>query len=268
MIRLIKYGLVVLFGITLVGCAKNLTEGGVKLPKKDDVELSHVLDSLSSQKYSSFYSKINTRYSDSAQNVSFKTTLRIVADSATRITISYAKIPMVHALITEDSVKVVNKREKCLTAESLTFIKERFTVDFDLKNIEELLMGLPVDFDPEHLYYQVNSGEGYILCTHSKREIKKIEKDGLDEVIMYYTLSPELNQVTSLRIVSAKDKTEITVMYTERELIDSFLFPKIVSISIITPAQEIKLDMEYRKTRVDHIEQIHFVIPEGYEKCE
>ena len=99
------------------------------------------------------------------------------------------------------------------------------------KNIEELLMGLPVDFDPEHLYYQVNSGEGYVLCTHSKREIKKIEKDGLDEVIMYYTLSPDLSQVTTLRVVSPKDKTEIRVVYTERELIDSFFFPKIVNIS-------------------------------------
>lgn len=268
MIRFFKLGIVALFGLILIACSKRITEGGGKLPKKTDLELIQALDTLSNQKYSSFYSKINTSYSDSAQNVSFKSTVRIVADSATNMMISYASIPMVHVLITKDSVKVVNKREKCLAAEGLSFIKSKFSLDFSLKNIEELMMGLPVDFDPERTYFQTESDKGYVLCTHDKHAIKKIGKGELNEIIMYYTLSPDLSQVKSMTIVSPTDKTEITVDYTSRELIDSFLFPVLVSIKIVTPAQEIKVELEYNKTHVNQIEQIHFVIPEGYGKCE
>jgi hypothetical protein len=240
---------------------------GGKLPKKKDVELMAAMDTLSSQSFDSFYSKISTKYQDTSQNISFKTTLRLVSDSAMTMTITYARIPFVNALITADSIKVTNKKDKCYTKESLSFIKEKFSVDFSLKNIEELMMGLPVDFDPERKYYQIDSENGYELCTHSKRDLKKLEKGELSEIVMFYTLSPDLKQLTSMTIVSPKDKTEIRVDYKTRELIETYLFPKLVDISITTPAQEIKIEMEYKKSRINNTEQIHFVIPDSYGKC-
>ena len=152
--------------------------------------------------------------------------------------------------------------------ESLSFIKEKFSVDFTLKNIEELMTGLPVDFNAERDYFQTESLDGYELCTHSKKDLKKIEKGELSEMVIYYKLSPDLTQLVSMTIVSPKDKTEITVNYKTRELIDSFLLPKQVEIRILTPAQEMKIEMEYKKSRVNGTEQIHFVIPDSYGECE
>lgn len=266
--RLTKYGFLLLFGLVLIACSKNNTGGGVKLSKKKDAELVQVLGVLSSLEYDWFYSRIATKYSDTAQNISFKTTLRVRADSATIMTISYARIPFVNALVTVDSVKVSNKKDKCYTKESINFIEKKFGVDFGLKNVEELMMGLPLDFHPERKYFQMNSDQGYTLCSHSKKDLKKMNNGELNEVAMFYTLSPELDQLTSMTVLSPENKTEIRVDYKTRELIDSILFPKLVEIRIITPVQEISIDMEYKKTRVNKVEQIHFVIPESYEKCQ
>jgi len=267
MIRLTKYSFLLLCGLLFVACSKNNTEGGVKLSKKKDAELVQALGTMSNLEYSSFYSKISTSYSDTAQNISFKTTLRVRADSATIMTISYARIPIVNALITADSVKVSNKKDKCYTKESINFIKEKFGVDFSLKNVEELMMGLPLDFDPEREYFQMDSDKGYMLSSHGKKDLKKMKNGELKEVVMFYTLSPELDQLISMTVLSPENNTEIRVDYKTRELIDSTLFPKLVEIRIITPLQEISIDMEYKKTRVNKVEQIHFVIPESYEKC-
>lgn len=266
--RLTKYGCLLLCGLLFVACSKNSSEGGVKLSKKKDTELVQALGVLSNVDYDWFYSKISTSYSDTAQNISFKTTLRIRADSATIMTISYAKIPFVNALITADSVKVSNKKDKCFTKESINFIKQQFGVDFSLKNVEELMMGLPLDFDPERKYFQMDSDQGYTLCSQSKKDLKKMKNGELNKVAMFYTLSPELDQLTSMTILSPENNTEIRVDYKTRELIDSILFPKLVEIRIMTPVQEISIDLEYKKTRVNNVEQIHFVIPESYGKCQ
>jgi len=268
MIRSIKYGFLGLIGLMMVACSKNATEGTGKLPKKKDIVLIEALDTLSNQSFDSFYSKVSTKYKDSAQNISFKTTLRMVSDSATNMLITYARIPFMNSLVTTDSVKITNKKDKCYTGESLSFIKDKFSVDFSLQNIEELLSGRPVGFDPEQKYYQMDSGDGYVLCTHSKRDLKKIDKGDLNEIVMFYTLSPDLTQMISMSIVSPEDKTEITVNYESRELVESFLLPKLVNIRIQTPAQEISIDMDYKKTRINKSEHIHFVIPDSYGKCE
>ncbi|MBL4863053.1 MAG: DUF4292 domain-containing protein [Crocinitomicaceae bacterium] len=268
MIQSIKYGFVAVFSLLMVSCARKNTEGIGKLPKKKDMELMLAMDSIAEQSFDYFYAKISTKYKDSTQRVSFKTSLRVVQDSALNAMITYAKIPMIHSLLTKDSIKITNKREKCYILESLDYIKEQFSVDFSLHNVEELMLGFPIDYRTDKRYFQVNSTEGYSLCSHRKRDIKKNERQGRREVIMYYTLSPNLQELSSTMIESPEDSTVIYINYKTRQLVDAYLVPKEVSIRIITPVQEIEIEMDYRKTRINRVEKIHFVIPESYEECE
>ena len=126
-------------GILLVtSCAKKLTEGDKqRLPRKKTQELVDLMDSLSYLKPQFFYTKIATDFSDTNTNISFKTSVRMVKDSAINTLITYANIPIVNAMITNDSVTVVNKRDKCVILQSLSYIKDNFGVDFNYKNIEE-----------------------------------------------------------------------------------------------------------------------------------
>ena len=100
--------------VLLFSCAKQLTDvQHEKLPRKKTQDLIATMDSLSLIKPTFFYTKIATEFSDTNRNISFKTSIRMVKDSAINTTITYAKIPIINSIITSDTVKVINKRDKC-----------------------------------------------------------------------------------------------------------------------------------------------------------
>ena len=110
MIRLTEILIVLLAAVSIAACgtSRDLTDSESGTRRKQEQIIS-ALDSLSSIKIDNFYSKVSTNYQDSSKNVSFKTSLRVVNDSAVSAIITYASIPVVNALITTDSVKIDRK---------------------------------------------------------------------------------------------------------------------------------------------------------------
>ncbi len=269
MIQSFKYGLLILSLGFLFSCSKHTTEiQMVKLPKVKDNHLVQILDSLASVKFQNFYSKISTKVQDSTQNVSFKTSVRIKSDSAINALITFAKIPVLNALLTKDSVTITDKREKCFIKESLDYIKDNYTVEFSYKNVEELILGLPIDYDTNDRYFQVNDPYSYTISSHRKKDIKKNERKHGRELITFYTLSEDLTNLKSMRIESPEDSAIIQIDYLTRELIDGYFVPYDVNLYLSTPKKTINFGLEFRKTRMNEDEPIYFVIPENYERCE
>jgi hypothetical protein len=238
-----------------------------KLPKMKDDEIEVALKDISDFEFNTFYAKVATDYKDSARKVSFKTSLRMVRDSALNATITYASIPIVNSLITPDSVFISNKREKCHIEESMAYFKQSFGVSFSHMNMEELLLGKPVGYSKDEKYHRVKDPYRYILSTHKEREVRKLERKGEKDLILSYWISDDLQTLKGIRIESLEDTTMINIDYLERQWIDSLSVPLKAKISIITPRQEILIDMDYKKVRLNEEETIHYVVPDKYEKC-
>lgn len=238
-----------------------------KLPKMKDEVLIHKIDSLSNIQYDYFYTKISTDFKDTNQNVSFKTSVRIANDSVVNATISYASIPIIHGLITPDTIKISNKRENCYLTEPLSFFKQQFGVEFTYENIEELFEGRPLAFDTTATYFQVNDPYNYTMSSHKKREIKRLERNGERDIILFYTLTDDLSRLKSLKVESLEDTTEIIINYDSWEEVNGYLVPALVRVMINSPRNKIKLTLDSKKSRVNEKEEIYFVIPEDYEKC-
>lgn len=264
---LFKFGLCALLTLVIFACNRNNTDAVSEQGEVASTELVSALDTLSRAKFTSFYSKISTTYQDSARTNSFKTSVWMISDSASNFLISYASLPVIGAMVTQDSVHVSNKKDKCYSHASLAFLREQFGVEFTLDNLEDILLGIPTNFDASRSYYQVGGKKGRTLCTHGLKDIEQIKLEGTDEIVMYYTLSEDLKSLESTTVVSFKDATEINVAYKSRELVGDLLIPVLVEVRIISPLQEIKVDLEYTKSRINNEEPIHFVIPESYEKC-
>lgn len=251
----------------LVSCATNRDSEQVKLPKKTTVQLRQAMDSIAGVPFDSFYAKLSTKYKDSAQNVSFKTSVRMRKDSVVNSLITYARIPVYNSLLTKDSIILVDKREKCVLSESLNYLKKKFAINVAYENVEEMIFGAPVGFDINQKYFRVNDPFSYTLCSHRKRDIKKNERKEQREIVNYYELSEDLQSLKSQRIESPEDSTVVLINYKSRQLKDGFLLPKLVEIAIITPKQEISVFVDYKKIRINENETIHFVVPESYEEC-
>jgi len=261
-----KIGILALGMLVLVSCK---TTDEIDTSEQGEVandELVSALDSLSQTSFDSYYSKIATSFKDSSRSVSFKTSTWMIADSAAYFLIKYANFPVASALMGKDSVTVLDRRSKCYTNASLALLSEQFGTELSLDNLQDILLGIPTNFDKEKTYYQ-NEENGLSLCTHGLKDIEQIELEKSDEIITYYDLNEQLNELKGMTLVSFKDTTEINLEYNEREIVDGLNSPKMVVVRITSPKQTITVELNYTKIRVNQSEQIQFVIPESYGEC-
>ncbi len=263
-ILFISMGFLSLF---FIACSRHSVRNEGKLPKVKDTELRDALEDISTQTFDYFYAKIATKYKDSTQNVSFKISVRMRKDSVVNTLLTYARLPIYNTLITPDTIKMVDKREKCVMIESLDYFKKKFAVDVAFNNIEEFFLGSPIGFIPDEKYFRVNDPYSYTLCSHKKHDIKKNIRKDRREIITYYTLSDDLKSLKKQKIVSPQDTTTILIDYVERAWVGDAFLPKRVEITIQMPRQEVYVFLDYKKIRLNKKEKIHFVIPEKYEEC-
>lgn len=289
-IRNIKWlGLALL--VVLGSCARRpVADKPIKLEKRKTNELIYVMDSLSAIRPNSFYTKIKCHFSDTNRRISFKTSIRSIKDSIINPIITFAGIPIVNSIIRRDSLFISNRKDKCAIRTTMGYIKESFGVDFDYRNIEELLLGLPVAYDTTQKYFQINDPYNYIISSHRKRVIRKEnknkhDKDGInlhprrnandnnneeeseDNVMIRYFIHPSMKSISRLVIDSPDDTTHISVDYIDRDTVGTYLLPKEVIIDIVTARNHIVLTMDYDKTEINTPQEIYFVIPEEYGDC-
>jgi len=181
---------------------------------------------------------------------------------------SFAGIPVLKAQMTDDSVHMTNRKDKCYREQSLDYIKQKFGVSFSSKNVEQLLLGTPIAFNPEHKYHQLEDESMYMICSHKKREIRRNEKKGEREIITYYGISSDLRTLDRVVIESPEDTAIIQIDYLEREIVEDYLVPKLIKAVVYTARNTIEVELDYKKVRINEVETIYFVIPENYELCE
>ena len=272
----IKYFLVGTFlTLFLVSCSEKLVViHPEKLERKKTQELVHTLDSLFLLRPTFFYSKISTQFQDTNQSVSFKTSIRMVNDSATNALITYAAIPIFNTMLTKDSLTILNKRSKCYSKSKLSSLKDNFGYDFEYKNIEEIILGLPVAYDTNQKYFQIHDPYNYIISSHRKKEIKRNDRarpnrrNESSDIIIKYFLTANAKGLKKMEIESPDDSTKIFVEYLSREMVDNFNIPKEVTVNVKTPRNNILVNLTYEKIEINQPQPLFLVIPESYEICE
>ncbi|MGB0932817.1 MAG: DUF4292 domain-containing protein [Lishizhenia sp.] len=261
-----------LIGISafLVGCSSSKIDiGKEKLPKVKTQRLINRLSELSKQKPEFFYSKISSKYEDSEYNVSFKTNVRMRKDSALNAFITFARIPIYNTMVTPDTLKMVDKRGKCYTVESVSYLKKTFGVDFEHKNIEEFLLGMPIGWNDDEKYHQINDPYNYIIASHNKRQLRKAEKDdekAIDVYIKYY-LSDDAKNLSKIIIDSPTDTTHIKVDFISRQFVDGYSVPNKAEIRVETPNDTLFIDLNYNKVTINEPKKLFLAIPDSYEQC-
>lgn len=264
-----KYIFSILLLSSLVACGSKRNadlENTEKLPKVKEEVLINRLDSLSKQRPDHFYTKLSSKYSDSKFNVSFKTSIRMRADSALHALITFARIPIYNVMVTPDSLTMVDKRNNCYMLEGMNYLKTTFGVDFQHRNIEELILGMPIAWDKDTEYNQIKDPYNFVITSNAKRRIRR--QDSEEEVIIRYYLSDDTKSLKKTIIESPKDTTTITINYYGREMVDGYSIPLEGDINVETPRDRLFVDFKYNKSSVNDPRVLYLAIPNKYERCE
>ncbi|MFK5947271.1 MAG: DUF4292 domain-containing protein [Methylococcales bacterium] len=183
------------------------------------------------------------------------------------VSVKYSVIPVMSAVITPDSLKMANKRDKCYILQSQRYFKETFGVDFSYRDIENIMMGMPVMFNNELEYHRVKDPFAYWISSHKKKDAIRVSENDERDVILYYKIADDLRNLDAMRIESPGDSTSVMIKYKTRQLVDGYLVPHMVEVTVKTPKQELKIELEYKKARINKSEELYFVIPESYGAC-
>jgi hypothetical protein len=257
-----------LMAVVWSSCArKSSAVGAEKLPRMKTPELVEKLDSLSQTDWTFLSTKINTRFSSREQKQSFKTTLKMRRDSLINATITFAAIPIINAVISPDTLKVVNKKDKCFIIENVNFLKEKFDLPFEFGQIEELLLGLPLAWDKSGKYHQLDDAFFYVLSSHKKRFIQRRDNRSEDDIMIRYYLTPRTFELAQVLLDSPQDTTSVRIQYFDRYTDAGFPLPQRTEILIFTPRDTIAIELKFQKPELEKEKSIFLTIPENYEKC-
>jgi len=265
-LRLIKGIYILVVTILFTACSeKNSSVYNQKLAKIKTSRIVDHLDSLSKTDWSFFYTRIATKYSSNTTKVSFKTILKMQKDSVVNATITFAAIPIIHVLLSPDTLKVVNKKDKCYTIETVDFLKKEFDFPFGYKQVEELLLGKPLAWNKNDRFHQVDNPDYYILKTSKRRFASKDKEEG--DIELNYYLSPGELDIKKIVINSPEDSTSIVLNYSDWMMTEKMKIPQSVEVYIYTPKDSLFVELKYQKAEFGNEKEIVFIIPDQYERC-
>lgn len=246
--------------LSFQSCAKKLTEGPGKLQSIKIENVVDALDSISESVPNFLYSKISSKYADNKQNGNFKTSLKIDKDSSIHILMTYAGIPLVTALITTDSVKISNKRDKCYILENISFLKNIVGTELTLKDLQGIFIGRPFNFDKNRKYFLIDENQYFVISTN------RLGEESKQSTISYF-LTKDLSRLEKIELVNSTDNIYLSISYQDYVLIEGYLIPKTINADIKTENNTISLSMTCDKIEVNVPKDMVIVIPESYEKC-
>ncbi len=138
--------------------------------------------------FRTFSAKIKVEYQDSkGKQPDVTAIVRIIKDSAIWIslTASFLNIEVYRALITKDSVFLLNKQEKEVQFRSLDYLQEVTEIPFDYKTLQDLLVGNPVFIDSNIVYYKKT--EDRILFSMVGRFFKNLVTLSVDNNLLRHS---------------------------------------------------------------------------------
>lgn len=260
----------VLVVLLLTGCgaSRQVAEAATnKLPKVKTKVLMHRLDSLSEQRPTFFYTKLKTRYDSPDNHISFKTTIKMVKDSATNVLITFAHIPMYIGMITTDSFTLVDKRNHCFIHQGIDYFKKQFKVDFTYRNIEELLLGMPLAWEDFSDKYRVKDPFAYIIAAKHKKDEQGNKVENNDMSIRYF-LSDDAKFLEKTEIARPRDSVYITIRYFDRKMVDGYNLPSRESVEIDANGKKMSLNLIYTNSKINERRTLYLAIPNKYKQCD
>jgi hypothetical protein len=203
--------------------------------------------------FKTFNARIKVELQDSkGKQPDLTAVVRIIKDSAIWISVTATlfNFEAYRALITKDSVILLNKREKEIQYRSLDYLQEITQIPFDYKTLQDLLIGNPVFTDSNIVSYKENESQvlflmvgqlfknfitlsnGKYLLMHSKLDDVDINRNRTADLTYgEYENRSGFNFSTYREItVSEKNKLDIQLNFKQyefnKELSVSFPIPK------------------------------------------
>lgn len=276
----------------LTGCkVRRVVEKSPLKPLNENALLELV--DMNSVAYNTLSGKMSVSASTPDQNGSFKVNLRMGKDTAIWMSITPALgIEAMRILIEPDSLQFINKMKNQYFKGAYNSIDSllQYTTKFEF--IENLLVGNPVEIEPNEKYTSIVDNLYYVLQTKVKRKLKKAvdvqikpnKKDSLygdvvkekkykkatekldedDLIVKRYYIRASDFRIARVNIDDLLYKRSVQISYDDFQTFNGMKIPMSIDIQVTTPTETSRVEMQYSRIKIDEAQGYPFKIPSSY----
>jgi hypothetical protein len=222
-------------------------------------------------KYNWLTSKFSADVITEDNKQSFTVSVRAKKDSAMWLSVSLLGIEGARMLITQDSVRFMDKLNNKYFVGDYQYLSKLLNIDVDFETMQSVLIGNSMEFyDEDENLKSAKDSTYYLLSTIKKRKLKKALKDNLDniatkELAQRIWLHPLTFKVHKIVINDFPNDRTFTANYSDFQVVDSNYFPFKANF-VIQTQKLITLDLDYSKVIHDKPQTMPFNIPAKYER--
>lgn len=199
--------------------------------------------------YESLQAKLDIKFKDERNSLGLKGQLRMQKDSLIWISLSMKLgIEVARVMVTDDSIKFINRSNRTYLSESLDNIKEMLPIDASMSYIQNILVGNDSQLKRSDRYK-----------TSIDNDLYKLEssRDGL--LMKQLWIIPETFRISRYEINS------ISLLYDKFDNIDGKILPKKI-IFETNDSSNIKIEIDYSEIKTEEKLDFPFNISKKYNK--
>ena len=221
--------------------------------------------------FETFSAKAAVTITQDKKITSFKTNLRIKADSAIWISITpLFGIEMARVLITEDTVKVIDRMDKKYFVGDFEYINKKFNLDMEFSTLQALLIGNMINFEVDDDLRVSRDKNLYYLGNLKKRKAKKVEENP-QKIIrksneqLSFWIDPTIYKLTEVILTDLSADRFVQGKYLDYKQYNSQWIPEQLNYSIQSETPS-SINISYSRIELDQEMNFPFNIPSKYEK--
>jgi hypothetical protein len=214
--------------------------------------------------------KFDASYTEKKKVTDFKGQIRIRKDSLIWITVTPALgIEAIRMVITNDSVKYVNRLNKDYFIGDYALVSKFLQIDVDFDILQAIILGNDFQFYDTNTFRASIDNLDYKLSTTDRRKIRKEAEDAsTDPVVLLQNiwLDPESFKIKQIDLKEyMKDNRKLSGSYENFLPLENQLYPSTLRFDI-TADDIIKIKINYNKVTLNEPMTFPFSVPENYER--
>ncbi len=184
----------------------------------------------------------------------FNANVRLKKDSVIWISINSILGEAIRAMVTKDSVKVLNKLDKVVQLRSIEYLKEVTKIPFSFTELQDLLIGNPIYLDSNIVSYKNEEKTVSLMSVGGLfKHLLTVHKDDY---------APQHSKLDDVDVIRART---CDITYGDYETKNGINFSKYRKIVV---SEKTKLEIELQFKQFDFNEQLSFPfsIPKNYKR--
>ena len=231
---------------------------------KEETKVKVALDSIQEHYsvFNTFYSGFTGNYKSDKQNLPLKGLIKIKYDDFIWISVRpFMGIEVSRILITNDSLKVIDKLKNEYIEENLSVIKSKIGIDLTYESIQSILLNRFFVFPADN---KINSY--YLLNIENSATLTAI---GIFSNINLSHKTNFSNRNFSIYENTLKllDKNQsLNIIYSDFQLLNKKEFPNTLQLSIDNATNTSLINLSYKNIKINETINPTFIVPKNFKR--